>query len=213
MGVGWKKLRCEGFRRALGAWDSNSDLCAHPRRAASGRAARTALGSAKVAPRSTLLRPGTRLATRIAAASPGSSRGATDPARTFCEGKQARHRPRPFSDCTSTHDPLGLFPSLRCVDPPPPLRGRTAVRQPAQHTAERGRNAEQPGVALDCGGKRSRRPVRPPPPAKYRSPIRMKRSGDGRTPAAGFTLEFGHFRSVPAAFPASRPRLAADLYP
>ena len=56
---------------------------------------------------------------------------------------------------TSARNPLRFIPSLRCSDPPPPGRGRTLTRPPAQNTAEMGRNAEQPGVTLNCGGKRS----------------------------------------------------------
>ena len=64
----------------------------------------------------------------------------------------------------------------------PPRRDRSSARQPVQNTAERGRNAEQPGVIWDCGGQRARRPFRPPSPAKYCSTIRIKSNGDGRTP-------------------------------
>ena len=58
----------------------------------------------------------------------------------------------------------------------PPRRDRSSARQPVQNTAERGRNAEQPGVILDYGGKRARRPFRPPSPAKYCSTIRIQSS-------------------------------------
>ena len=73
----------------------------------------------------------------------------------FREAEQAPLPPRPFSDWTPTRGPLRFFPALRCSDPPPPGGGRTLTRPPAQNPAELGRNAEKPGVTLNCGGKRS----------------------------------------------------------
>ena len=74
------------------------------------------------------------------------------PEKIFNEGKPAPLPPHPVSGRTSTRDPLRFFPSLRCSAPPLPLRGRTSARQPTQNTAEMGRNAEKPGVAMDFGG-------------------------------------------------------------
>ena len=70
-----------------------------------------------------------------------------------------------------TRNPLRFFRSLRCSDPPPPSRGRTLARQPAQHTAEMGRNAEKPG---DLGLRR--RAQRDVPFARRRRPDLVRRS-------------------------------------
>ena len=96
------------------------------------------------------------------------------PEKTFSEDEQVPFRPRPFLGRTSTRDPLRFFPSLRCSAPPPPRCGRTSARQPGQNTAEMGRNAEQPRVALGGGGERSAPPFRPPSPTRYRLTIRIK---------------------------------------
>ena len=67
---------------------------------------------------------------------------------------------------------IGPPSATLCVSSP--LCDRSSARQPVQHTAERGRNAEQPRVIGDCGGQSARRPFRPPSPAKYCSTIRIK---------------------------------------
>ena len=83
----------------------------------------------------------------------------------------------------------------------PPLRGRTPARQSTQNTAEMGRNAERPGVTLDCGGRRSAPPGSPPSSAKYRPTIRIKSSEDWRTPKRWRAGEAAPFRA-PASWSA-----------
>ena len=159
-----------------------------PKSPAPRRGARTAKLRRHAATRRRFIigRPSGRPATQSACA--GRDCSSYGSPQLHRDRRAERRRPRGHSARASRHRfvhahfRVGPPPATLCVSSHlcgvlirrPPLRGRTSVWQPAQNTAEMGRNAEQPGVAVDGGSKRARRPFRTPSPAKYRSPIRIK---------------------------------------